>query len=295
MTTLFKSSDGRTYAVLEMGHCQKHGDYPAVMAAVSPEDTIGFPSRRFSCPFCAREAKEKEAYGSVSIPKRFWGKTLDNFEITEQNRSVVEFFRDYAEHISDRIEAGTCIVLTGRPGTGKTHLACALLTVAIGEGRTGFFTSVATLFRAVRETWRGGSQVTESEMIARFVDIDLLVIDEVGVQAKSDNERNILFSVINGRYEEMKPTIILSNETLKEVKEIIGERAFDRLREGGGRAFSLQWDSYRSKASKAEVASAKPLFSFYERELHSEESVEKPILAQVNYFSMVRNTQEKVA
>lgn len=137
--------------------------------------------------------------------------------------------------------------------------------------------------------------MTESEMIDRFVEIDLLVVDEVGVQAKSDNERNILFSVINGRYEEMKPTIILSNETLKEVKEIIGERAFDRLREGGGRAFSLQWDSYRSKASKAEVASAKPLFSFYERELHSEESVEKPILAQGNYFSMARNTQEKVA
>lgn len=295
MTTLFDSADGQTYAVLEMGHCQKHGNYPAVMAALQDGDVLGLPTKRFSCPACRREEKEKEMYGSVCIPRRFWGKSLNNFDVTDQNRQVFEFFRDYADHIDERIEAGTCIVLTGRPGTGKTHLACALLTSAIGRRHSALFTSVARLVRAVRDTWRGDAQVTESEMIDRFVEIDLLVVDEVGVQAKSDNERNILFSVINGRYEEMKPTIILSNETLKEVKEIIGERAFDRLREGGGRAFSLQWDSYRSKASKAEVASAKPLFSFYERELHSEESVEKPILAQVNYFSMARNTQEKVA
>lgn len=281
MTTLFESTDGRTYAVIEMGHCEKHGDFPAVMALVSPEDVVGFPSRRFSCPICAREAKEKETFGTVSIPRRFWGKSLENFEVTEQNSAIVDFFKDYAEHIDERIEAGACIVLTGRPGTGKTHLACALLTAAIRKHHTALFTSVARLVRAVRDTWRGESQATEAEMIDRFVDLDLLVIDEVGVQAKSDNERNILFAVINGRYEEMKPTIILSNETLKEVKEIIGERAFDRLREGGGRAFSLQWESFRPKATRAEEVHAGPYFKFFERELHPRQFGEHPDVARM--------------
>ena len=267
MTTVFDSQDGCTYAVLEMGHCPRHGDFPAVMAMVFDDDSLGDPTRRFACPYCRKEQSEKELFGAVCIPRRFQGKSLDDFEVTDKSRNVFEFFRDYADNINERIESGTCIVLTGRPGTGKTHLACALLTVARGKGHSCLFTSVAGLVRAVRDTWRDSSPVTESKMIENFVDLDLLVIDEVGVQAKSDNERNILFAVINGRYEEMRPTIILSNETLKEVKEIIGERAFDRLREGGGRAFSLNWDSYRPHAKKVESPKVKSLFKFYEREL----------------------------
>lgn len=267
MTTVFDSKDGCTYAVLEMGHCQKHGDYPAVMAMVFDDDRIAAPTRRLPCPYCRNEQREKELFGTVCIPRRFQGKRLEDFEVTDKNRNIYDFFRDYADNINERIESGTCIVLTGRPGTGKTHLACALLTVARGKGHSCLFTSVAGLVRAVRDTWRDGSQVTETQMLENFIDLDLLVIDEVGVQAKSDNERNILFAVINGRYEEVRPTIILSNETLKEVKEIIGERAFDRLREGGGRAFSLNWESFRPQAKQAEAPKVQPLFKFYEREL----------------------------
>lgn len=271
MTTLFDSADGRTFAVIEMGHCPKHGDFPAVMAEVNSDDSLGDSTRRFSCPACRKEQKEIEVFGTVNLPRRFWGKTFDNFEVTEDNRSALAFFRNYAEHIDERIESGSCIVLTGRPGTGKTHLACALLSEAIRKGRTGRFTSVAALFRAIRDTWRSGSQCTETQMIAHYVNLDLLVIDEVGVQAKSENERNLLFAVINGRYEAMRPTVIISNETLSEVKEILGERAFDRLREGGGCAFSFDCDSYRPRAKSAQ-STVRTGFKFYQRELRARDS-----------------------
>lgn len=291
MTTLFDSADGNTYAVIEMGHCPRHGDFPAVIAMVYADDTTGDPTSRLSCPACRKEQREKELFGTVCIPRRFQGKRLEDFEVTDRNREVVEYFRDYAAHLDERIEAGTCIILTGRPGTGKTHLACALLTVARGRCHQCLFTSVAGLVRAVRDTWRVGAQVSESQMIQNYVDLDLLVIDEVGVQAKSDNERNILFAVINGRYEEMKPTIILSNETLREVKEIIGERAFDRLREGGGRAFSMQWESYRPKAHPAPAPKFEPLFRFYERELHPESQSEETLSAPIGIQAAARQQE----
>ena len=144
------------------------------------------------------------------------------------------------------------MILTGKPGTGKTHLACALLFEAKKKGYSAFFINVRKLFRAVRDTWREGAAESESQVIDRYVDLDLLVIDEVGVQAKSENEQHILYDILNGRYENAKPTIILSNETLPEIKQIIGERAYDRLREGGGKAFDCQWESYRGKAELAD-------------------------------------------
>lgn len=134
------------------------------------------------------------------------------------------------------------------------------------KGYSAFFINIRKLFRAVRDTWREGAAESESQVIDRYVDLDLLVIDEVGVQAKSENEQHILYDILNGRYENAKPTIILSNENLMGIKQIIGERAYDRLREGGGKAFDCQWESYRGKAELAEdkPVTIQNIFEFYE-------------------------------
>jgi DNA replication protein DnaC len=76
---------------------------------------------------------------------------------------------------------------------------------------------------------------------------DALIIDEVGVQFGSDTEKMIVFDIIDGRYSNMLPTILISNLALPDVKELIGERAIDRLREDGGVVVAMKWDSNRGK------------------------------------------------
>ena len=245
MTTVFDSSNGCTYGVVEMGECERHGRYPNIIRQRFGKGCYGFSSLNLGCPMCKREASDRKIYGAISIPRRFIGKTFENYQPDENSQRVYDFFRDYADHLQDRIDAGTSVILTGRPGTGKTHLACALLFEAKKKGYSAFFINIRKLFRAVRDTWREGAAESESQVIDRYVDLDLLVIDEVGVQAKSENEQCILYDILNGRYENAKPTIILSNETLPGIKQIIGERAYDRLREGGGKAFDCSWESYR--------------------------------------------------
>ena len=73
----------------------------------------------------------------------------------------------------------------------------------------------------------------------------LLIIDEIGVQYGTDSERNILFEVINDRYEDMLPTIMISNLPLNELAPLLGERVVDRMLEGGA-VLSFNWPSYRS-------------------------------------------------
>ena len=50
---------------------------------------------------------------------------------------------------------------------------------------------------------------------------------------------------MNERYLQLKPTVIISNLGAQDIKQAIGEPAFDRLREGGGKVVSFDWGSYR--------------------------------------------------
>ncbi|EJF3060091.1 ATP-binding protein, partial [Escherichia coli] len=75
-----------------------------------------------------------------------------------------------------------------------------------------------------------------------------LIIDEVGVQFGSDAEKLIMFEIINTRYEYMKPTILISNQSKDELSAFIGERVIDRMNDGGGCTLAFTWDSYRSRS-----------------------------------------------
>lgn len=248
---VFKSKNGELYRVLERGNCPKHGLYFAkvdqwVGTTKDGQNVFGIPQEG-KCPCCLANEKSMAVYGQLAIPPRFRGKSIGSFaaETPEQTRAR-NFFIDYAKHLGQYIQQGRSVIMTGRPGTGKTHLACALLEAAKEQGFTGLFTSVGKIVRNVRSTWRGTG--SEESVIQSYVDVDLLVVDEVGVQAGSENEQQILFAVLNGRYEEMKPTVVISNLDLAGVKSFIGERAFDRLRENGGQALFFNWESKRPSA-----------------------------------------------
>lgn len=89
-----------------------------------------------------------------------------------------------------------------------------------------------------------------------MVEPDLLILDEVGVQHGSDTEKLILFEIINGRYEAARPTIVISNLDAAGLEQFLGERAFDRLREGGGRLVVFDWESHRGKRPSVQAANA---------------------------------------
>ena len=85
----------------------------------------------------------------------------------------------------------------------------------------------------------------EAQAFAALVTPHLLVIDEVGATKPTEFELATLFNVINGRYEQQKPTVIITNLKPSELAEAIGERCVDRLREGGGIAVKFEWASAR--------------------------------------------------
>lgn len=184
---------------------------------------------------------------SSMIPPRFKDHSFDTFvaENDEQADRLAKC-RHYAEEFPDMLSRGTSMILTGGTGTGKTHLACSIANHVIQHhNKAALFMRVVKAIRQVKESYNKTSKVSEQEAINWFIQPDLLILDEAGVQFGSDAEKMILFEILDERYQNMKPTILISNLSLANLKEFIGDRVLDRFRENGGKALRFEWASHR--------------------------------------------------
>ncbi len=239
--------------------CDQHGKF---------ESKCFIGSIWTKCPICdaeraQREAADEEAreresrrsawhlkIGQSGIPARFKERTLQNFvAVTDAQRRALAFAKQYADEFDHVMTTGRCALFIGKPGTGKTHLAAGIgLQVMRDQNRTVLFTTVMRAIRRVKDSWTKGSTDSESKAIEALTFPDLLILDEIGVQAGSEFEKLTLFDVLNERYEKRKPTILISNLSASDVKNYLGDRVIDRLREDGGKSIAFDWESYRGKA-----------------------------------------------
>lgn len=200
-----------------------------------------------------RQAKQKRL-DLVGIPPRFRSRRLKNYQaVTDKQRMARKMVADYTERLLSGAVCGG-LVLTGNPGTGKTHLACAVANAYQKQDKTVAFMSVAAMIRKIRESYRPDSAMTEGEAISAFRDIDLLLLDEVGRQKGDEKEINLLMEVINERYGWEKPTVLISNLDLGKMNSLLGEPIIDRMREDGGMVIDFDWESFRGQASSVHRA-----------------------------------------
>ena len=184
---------------------------------------------------------------NAMITPRFKGKSFADFRVeNDGQRKALEVCNWFLENWNKSMG----LIFLGGPGTGKNHLASALVCKFITEkDKTALMTEAIKIIRAIKESWRSNEK-TETQAIESFITPDLLVIDELGVQFGSDTERLYLTEIINDRYNWMKPTILIGNLELEELRKTIGERAFERFKEGG-RVVPFTWESYRGKRLQA--------------------------------------------
>ena len=223
-------------------------------------ETIGSGSMMMKfCPECAKEipvdeidkAKKKaktqeeinKALDNAMLAPRFREKTLANYiAISPGQKNALSSAQWFIENWKQ--SAG--MILIGKTGTGKNHIAAGIVNAMVAQGCSALCTEPIKIVRAIKESWRKDNDQTESEVMKLFLKPDLLVIDEIGVQFGSDTERMYLTEIINDRYNAIRPTIVCGNVTISELEQTIGMRAVDRLRDGG-KVVVFDWESYRGK------------------------------------------------
>lgn len=237
--------------------CEKHGDFEARRFS----NAFSLPPITTGCPMCAQEraaedrAREIEQvrraeqyriavlFGRSGIPKRFQDRTLENFITTVPAQArTLAIARSFVDAFT-RVE-GASLILCGKPGTGKTHIACGIAHAIIDGGKSAVFATVLSAIRHIKDTYRKDSERSESDAVNDFLASALLVLDEVGAQVGSEHEKLLLFEIINERYQRCLSTILISNLTQDELGVYLGDRVMDRFREDGG-IVAFDWDSHR--------------------------------------------------
>lgn len=201
----------------------------------------------------ARAARERERLTEFlrasGIPERLKECTFATYRATTQGqKDALQIAMDYAHDFHQHTKSGESLILAGKPGTGKGHLAAAIMNFLM-PGHLPIYTTCLDMIRSVRDTWRKDSKHSETQVLQEYEDAALLIIDEIGVQYGTDGEQTVIFDVLDRRYRQMRPTIFITNQNREGFTQFIGERSFDRLKQTA-RWVSFDWASFRPTARK---------------------------------------------
>lgn len=201
----------------------------------------------------ARAGRERERLAELlrasGIPARLQGSTFATYRAgTDGQKKALQVAMDYAHDFGKHMKTGESLILAGKPGTGKGHLAAAVMHHLMPE-YLPIYTTCLDMIRSVRDTWRKDSKYSETQVLQEYEDAALLIIDEIGVQYGTDGEQTVIFDVLDRRYRQMRPSIFITNQDKAGFIQFIGERSFDRLKQTA-QWVAFDWASYRPTARK---------------------------------------------
>jgi DNA replication protein DnaC len=164
------------------------------------------------------------------IPPRYRGVSFERPPVTEIEPTVVRFVRNWVEDLEANIGAGRGLWLMGDTGTGKTTLAMLVSKMALQESHSVAIYSLPKLLARIRRTYDsepGGDSYLA--FFERLTSVDLLHIDDLGAEKRSDWVLEQLYALVNERYESQRSMLVTTNLDQQQLEEQIGPRTVSRL------------------------------------------------------------------
>ncbi|MFW1807614.1 ATP-binding protein [Acinetobacter ursingii] len=214
---------------------------------------------RATCPTCAKQllaqaqVDHEHAVNQMVREKHFAGSMLPV-------RHETSGFRNYlVEHDEQRIAKIEChdfakdqvkgsirnLIMVGRTGTGKTHLACAVARNVLDARKYVRYITSEDMANEIANAWTKPDD-SEASAIYRFTEYDLLILDEYGLHDQHEKRLALVHKVLYSRYDAKKSTMLISNWTIEQLKENLGDRLWSRFQHDGLTIVNCNWADQRT-------------------------------------------------
>ncbi len=213
--------------------------------------------------FCKKYKKKEYAdklKAQANLNKRFKTRTFEKFNAyTPELKKAYIQAKKYAELLPEIIEDGTNIIFEGHGcvGTGKTHLAYAIANYGLNNSIPVKVVSITELVNTVSYS------NIDLTLKKTLLNIELLIIDDLGKECGYDWLLFEIYGILNHRYENCKPTVITTEDTIFELRQHYKVKTNDGIKDRGKSIFSricenvvvvnMQGEDYRLKRFEREV------------------------------------------
>ena len=170
------------------------------------------------------------------------------------DQQLLRPIRAFVRNIGRNLDEGHGLWLYGDVGTGKTSIAMLVSKAVLEAGRSVAIYSMPRLLADIKETYEESSQRSYMQLFERLCGVDLLHIDDLGAEKRTEWVLEQLYAIVNERWQEQRSMVVTTNLIdPEELRAQIGARTVSRLTEMCVQ-IPLMGRDKRTAASDLEVA-----------------------------------------
>jgi DNA replication protein DnaC len=159
---------------------------------------------------CRTAAIRRQKLETAGIPERYRDDSISNFN--DRGAALVrakEAARNFVD-LYPAVDKG--ILFVGPSGRGKTHLACAILAeLILSKGVSGLYADFSDLLLKIQTSFRPDADFSKESLLTPYAETELLVLDELGASKPHPWVLDVLYNLLNTRYNRKRITIATSN------------------------------------------------------------------------------------